>query len=787
MKIRSLFAKIASLSLLGLGLVSQGVWAQGSGGNQPSFVPGRILVKFKDGVADGQARLLLAGRGGLSINVIPQINVHVVQLPPNADEQAEANAFKGLNEVEFAEVDAILRPQAVTPNDDYYYVQWALPKISAPDAWSLTTGSTSVIIAIIDTGIDSTDIEFSGKLVPGWNIYGNNSNTADVTGHGTSVAGVAAANTNNIYGVAGVCWACMIMPIRVSDTTGAVTASNVAMGINWAADHGAKVANVSYAVTGNSTISSAAQYLQSKGGVLTSSSGDNGAFYSTPDDPYILTIGGTDPNDVIYSWSATGNDIDLVAPGCSYTTLSSISYNWGCGTSYSAPIVAGVAGLMLSVNPNLTPTQITNILKQTAVDLGAPGCDTTYGCGRVNALAAVTAALGNNPVPAINSLSPSSATVGAAAQPLTINGTGFLSSSTVTYNGVLHTPTFVSSTKLTISLSGPDQATVGNYAVLVTNPPPGGGSSNSVNFTVRSSNPVPTISSLSPSSATVGAATQTLTINGTGFFSSSTVTYNGVLHTPTFVSSTRLTISLSALDQATVGIYPVVVINPAPGGGSSNSFNFTVSSGNPVPTITSLSPSSTTAGAALQTLTINGTGFLSSSTVTYNGILHTPTPLSSTQLTISLNATDQMTVGNYPVVVTNPAPGGGSSNSFTFTVTSGTGGSPPPGFSISVSPSSQSVVRGSSISYTLTITPINGFTGNVGLSVSGLPSSTTPSFNPNPAIVGSSGVKSILTIATTGPPQGTPTGTVTLTIKATSSSLSSTTTTSLIVATNPNK
>ena len=150
----------------------------------------------------------------------------------------------------------------------------------------------------------------------------------------------------------------------------------------------------------------------------------------------------------------------------------------------------------------------------------------------------------NNPAPAITSLSPTSATAGAAAQTLTINGTKFVSTSTVTYNGVAHTATFVSSTQLTITLSASDQATAGTYAVVVTNPAPGGGASNSVNFTVN--NPVPTITSLSPTSATAGAAAQTLTINGTNFVSTSTVTYNGVAHTATFVSSTQLTITLSS-------------------------------------------------------------------------------------------------------------------------------------------------------------------------------------------------------------------------------------------------
>jgi hypothetical protein len=271
----------------------------------------------------------------------------------------------------------------------------------------------------------------------------------------------------------------------------------------------------------------------------------------------------------------------------------------------------------------------------------------------------------NNPVPSITSLSPPSATAGAGAQTLTINGTGFLSSSTMTYNGVGHGATYVSATQLTITLSAGDQATAGTFAVVVTNPAPGGGASNALNFMLD--NPLPTLTSLSPASATAGAAAQALTINGTGFLSTSTVTYNGVGHAATYVSATQLTVTLSAGDQGTVGAYAVVVTNPAPGGGASNALNFTVN--NPVPSITSLSPPSATAGAGAQTLTINGTNFLSTSTVTYNGVGHTATFVSATQLTISLSATDQATAGSYAVVVTNPAPGGGASNALNFTVT----------------------------------------------------------------------------------------------------------------------
>jgi hypothetical protein len=183
----------------------------------------------------------------------------------------------------------------------------------------------------------------------------------------------------------------------------------------------------------------------------------------------------------------------------------------------------------------------------------------------------------NNPMPAITSLAPASAAAGAAAQALTINGSGFTSNATVTYNGAAHTASYLSSTQLSVQLSAADLATAGSYAVVATNPAPGGGASNSVNFTVTAlNNPMPAITGLAPVSAVSGTAAQTLTIYGSGFTSNSTVTYSGAAHTVSYVSSTRLTVQLSAADQMTVGSYPVIVTNPAPGGGASNVANFTV-------------------------------------------------------------------------------------------------------------------------------------------------------------------------------------------------------------------
>lgn len=192
----------------------------------------------------------------------------------------------------------------------------------------------------------------------------------------------------------------------------------------------------------------------------------------------------------------------------------------------------------------------------------------------------------------------------------------------------------------------------------------GGGNSSSTS----AQNPTPSITNISPSSAPTGSNSQSITITGTGFLTNSTVTYSGGAHTSTYVNASQLTISLTAADLATAGSYPVVVTNPAPGGGASAAVNFTVVTNNPVPAITTLSPASLSVGATPQTLTINGTGFVAASTVTFNGVAHTSAYVNATQLTIALTATDLATVGNYPVVVTNPPPGGGTSASVAFGV-----------------------------------------------------------------------------------------------------------------------
>lgn len=288
--------------------------------------------------------------------------------------------------------------QSVTPNDPYYSSQWALPKIGLPNAWATTTGSSAVTIAVIDTGVTAVT-DLAANLIPGWNFNYNNTNTTDVANHGSLVASVAAAVTNNGNGVAGVCWNCKIMPLVASDVNGNPNAFYVADALNYAADHGVKVAIIGFPLAGIPVVQQAAQYFFNKGGVVLLPIGNGLFFDSTPmpllpgaPAPYMLTVSGTDADNSLNS--AAGNEVALAAPVSvsaataydgNYTTIAG-------GTEYSAALIGGVAALMFSANPCLSATQVTNILTQTAVDLGTSGWDPGYGWGLVNANQAVMTA-----------------------------------------------------------------------------------------------------------------------------------------------------------------------------------------------------------------------------------------------------------------------------------------------------------------------------------------------------------------------------------------------------------
>src|SRR5437773_45552 len=279
-------------------------------------------------------------------------------------------------------------------------------------------------------------------------------------------------------------------------------------------------------------------------------------------------------------------------------------------------------------------------------------------------LSAATASTVLAAKPTITSISPTSTIAGSGQFTLTVNGTNFVSTSpasTVNWNGSPLTTTFVSSTQLTALVPAANVATVGTASVTVVNPAPGGGTSNSVTFTINP--PPPVITSPTTASGTGGVAisyqitptNNPTSSNATGLPARLTVnTTTGVIPgTPT-----------------TAGAYTVAISASNAGGTGSATLTLTIN--NPVPTTTSISPASTTAGSAQFTLTVNGTNFVSTSTVDWNGSPLATTFVSSIQLTAVVPAANVAAVGTASVTVVNPAPGGGTSNAQTFTI------NPPP-------------------------------------------------------------------------------------------------------------
>ncbi len=356
------------------------------------WAKGRILVETRAGLGDGEFSKILARHGGKSAARMKKINVHVIKLPYGADERVAAEILKLNPHIKSAEVDKLIAPEQVG-NDTYYKNAWHLPKIQAPIAWDSSLG-TGVTIAILDSGVDGTHPDLAGKLVPGWNFYDGNSNTSDVYGHGTKVAGSAAAASNNGVGVTGVAWNAKIMPVRISDTAGYAFFSTIAEGIYWAADNGAKVVNISYSVQGSTSVQNAANYLRSKGGLVVNSAGNTGAIDNTLANSAMISVSATGSTDTKTSWSSFGDYVDVAAPGASiWTTTRGGGYASVSGTSFSSPVTAGVVALMMSANPALKPSELESILKSTAVDLGSAGSDREFGAGRIDAAAAVQRAV----------------------------------------------------------------------------------------------------------------------------------------------------------------------------------------------------------------------------------------------------------------------------------------------------------------------------------------------------------------------------------------------------------
>lgn len=360
-----------------------------------------------------------------------------------------------------------------------------------------------------------------------------------------------------------------------------------------------------------------------------------------------LFITSLDPN----TKQAQSGDFTLTVNGSGFTANSKVRWN---GTNRATTFVSAtkLTAAILAADLNLNAAGTASV---TVFDPAAGGFTSN------TSQFAITAP---NPVPAITSLSPATAVAGDAGFTLTINGSNFLNNSVVKYNGADRTTNYISATQVSIAVTAADLANPATAAITVVNPAPGGGTSNTVNLPIN--NPAPGAITLNPTSAIAGAASITLTVTGTGFRPDSIVRVNNDDRATTVVSATQVTTVLSAADLAVAGTLQIAVNTPPPGGGLSPAATFTVN--NPAPVLTSLSPSAVLAGDAAFTLTINGSGFVNTSQVRVNGTNRGTTVVSATQLTIAVTAVEIADPGIIKIAVRNPTPGGGNSNELSLAI-----------------------------------------------------------------------------------------------------------------------
>jgi len=351
-----------------------------------------ILIKFRPDVNPSEMAQIHRQQGGQVKETIPSIGVQVVTIPSGKAAE-KVKGYSANPKVLYAEAN-YLATAIYTPDDAYFDKQWGLNKIQAPQAWDVTKGSNSIEIAILDTGVDLDHPDLTGKIVESIN-FTSSATADDIYGHGTHVAGIAAASTNNGIGVAGLGFASSVISVKVLGDDGKGYYSWIAKGIIWAADNGAKVINLSLGgSSASSTLEDAVNYAWNKGTIVVAAAGNNGS--SSPFYPayYLNTmaVAATDINDNLASWSNRGEWVDVAAPGVSiYSTLKDGGYGNKSGTSMASPHTSGLAALLYSVvtdsngNGRLND-EVRSRIETTADNIGSVG----VGSGRINAFKAVS-------------------------------------------------------------------------------------------------------------------------------------------------------------------------------------------------------------------------------------------------------------------------------------------------------------------------------------------------------------------------------------------------------------
>ncbi|WP_408009872.1 S8 family peptidase [Pseudalkalibacillus sp. A8] len=366
--------------------------AAGSGEKGPTFTfvteqsaPQEIIVHLKDSSTISIVEEVISKFDGEIIDKTDEF--FVVKVDGNVSEAVEE--FEALDSVSFAEPNVTLHASYMPDDPAYHSLQYAPQKIGAEEAWDVTLSDPSVKIAVIDTGVDYNHPDLNGKVLQGYDFVDDDNDAIDENEHGTHVAGIAAANTDNGEGIAGLAPEASILPVRVLDADGSGSLDDVAQGIRYAADQGAQVINLSLGgKIGSQTLEEAVNYAWEQGSVVVAAAGNE----STPLPSYpayyenAIAVAATDQDDALAYFSNYGTWVDIAAPGVDiYSTIPNGGYASYSGTSMASPVVAGVAGLLAAQGKNAK--QIRAALEDTADELTGTGI--LFQNGRVNAANAV--------------------------------------------------------------------------------------------------------------------------------------------------------------------------------------------------------------------------------------------------------------------------------------------------------------------------------------------------------------------------------------------------------------
>ncbi|HEY65348.1 MAG TPA: S8 family serine peptidase [Caldilineae bacterium] len=383
--------------------------------------PGEMLVGLKDLPAraplDRRVAALAADWGAEVIERVDALGIARLRVPEYRLASMLAQ-MRSDPRVAWAEPNYLIHLD-LTPDDPLYATHQVayLGRLQVEQAWDVTTGRPEVVIAVLDTGVDMSHPDLAPGIwtnpgevpdngldddgngfvddVHGWDFAGEDADPSDDHGHGTHVAGIAAARINNALGIAGMAGSVTIMPVDVFNG-GIGTYADLIQAIVYAADNGADVINMSLGALSYSRGEEAAvEYAWRRGVVLVAAAGNNGneAWHYPAAHQHVIGVAATDGADHRAGFSSFGPFVSVSAPGLSvFSTYPEAQYSYMHGTSMATPHVSGLAALLLSYNPTLTNEQVRDLIESTADDLGAEGWDPYYGHGRINAARALAAA-----------------------------------------------------------------------------------------------------------------------------------------------------------------------------------------------------------------------------------------------------------------------------------------------------------------------------------------------------------------------------------------------------------